>query len=124
LNVHEGPQGIGFRRIENEAGFAAGMTISNEPGYYDENNFGIRIENICVAIRKDTPSGKDFLGFDTVSLAPIKTDLVNVAMLSDSELQWLNTYNQTVQIKLIDLMQTTFPDSVQYLLQETKALVR
>jgi len=44
------------------------MTISNEPGYYEANDFGIRIENICVTVRKEVASGRDFLGFETVSL--------------------------------------------------------
>ena len=47
------------------------MTISNEPGYYEDGGFGIRIENICVTVKKDTPNnflGQTFLGFETVSL--------------------------------------------------------
>jgi Xaa-Pro aminopeptidase len=97
LNVHEGPQGIGYRRIENETvrqylsmtycaywserafvviakGFVVGMTTSNEPGYYEEGAFGIRIENICTTVKKDTPNRfgrRDYLGFETISLVII-----------------------------------------------------
>lgn len=127
LNVHEGPQGIGFRKRENEVGFYIGMTSSNEPGYYEEGCFGIRIENVCITVKADTPNnfnGKTYCAFETVTMTPIKTDLINMAMLDDAELAWLNNYHLQVRTKLEPVVKEFFPDSLQYLLQETQHLVR
>lgn len=125
--MHEGPQGIGFRKRENEAGFCIGMTTSNEPGYYEEGNFGIRIENVCIAVNAHTPhrfGGKDFCAFETVTMTPIKTSLVNASMLEDGELAWLNDYHAKVRRSLEPIMAKLFPESVEYLLAETQPLLR
>lgn len=103
------------------------MTTSNEPGYYEDGAFGIRIENVCITVKADTPNnfgGKDYCALETVTMAPIKTDLVNVAMLDDAELAWLNDYHAQVRSKLEPVMQELFPDSVEYMLQETQPLSR
>merc|ERR1712100_212905 len=63
LNVHEGPQGISFRVKEKEPGFQLGMTTSNEPGYYEDGAYGIRIESICITEEAKTSQnfgGKSF----------------------------------------------------------------
>jgi Xaa-Pro aminopeptidase len=65
-----------------------------------------------------------FVGLDTISLAPIKTDLVKVELLMDTELNWLNSYNNTVHETLKPLMEQVFPQSVEYLVKETKPLYR
>ena len=122
-----GPQGIGFRRRENEAGFYAGMTTSNEPGYYEEGAFGIRIENVCITVTANTPNnfgGKKYCAFETVTMTPIKTSLVNLDLLDDSELCWLNDYHRQVRTKIVGLMQELFPEAVDYLMKETEALSR
>lgn len=126
LNVHEGPQGIGFRARPNEAGFAVGMTISNEPGYYEDGAFGVRIENVCVTKVVDTQNNfnnKRYLGFENVTMVPMKKDLINVSMLTELELRWLNDYHQVVRQALLSQMQQTFPETVDYLMQETEPLV-
>lgn len=126
LNVHEGPQGIGTRpRGLNEAGFQAGMTTSNEPGYYEDGQFGIRIENVCITVNKHTANnfgGKQFLGFETVTMTPIKKNLINIDQLTTDELQFVNEYHRTVREKLLPLMQAQFPEAVSYLLRETEEL--
>ena len=128
LNVHEGPQGIGFRRRENEEGFRIGMTISNEPGYYEDGAFGIRIETVCVTIPSSTPNNfmnKNYCGFETVTMTPIGTKLVNTSMLSPKELSWLNNYNAKVLMKLQPIMEQFFPgEAVDYLKRECQPLVR
>lgn len=99
LNVHEGPHGIGFRQRVPEVPFDEGMTITNEPGYYEDHAFGIRIENIMVVKKADTPhqyGGTQFFGFETITMAPIQTALVDFSLLTAHELQWLQSYNQTV----------------------------
>ena len=103
------------------------MTISNEPGYYENGNFGIRIENICVSQYASTQfqfGGKKYLGFDSVTLVPIKTDLIEVEMLENWEIKWLNDYHATVRTQLLPLMQEYFPESVQFLIENTEPIVR
>jgi Xaa-Pro aminopeptidase len=95
LSVHEGPQRIsplGHVPLE------AGMFISNEPGYYKEGHFGIRIENL-ILVEKRVVAGaeREMLGFETLSLAPIDTSLVDSKMLTQNEIFWLNTYHGRVR---------------------------
>lgn len=127
LNVHEGPQGIGFRHRENEAGFQAGMTISNEPGYYESGAFGIRIENIMVSVPHETPhhfNQKNFLSFESLTMVPISARLINVSLLDDDEITWLNAYHAQVRSALLPLMTENFPEAVEYLKKETEPLER
>jgi len=124
LNVHEGPQGIGFRKRHHEMGFVEGMTTSNEPGYYEEGGFGIRIENICVCVPAETPhrfAGRKFLGFDTVSFAPIQLKMVDASLLTDKEVAWLNDYHAAVRAALSPLLADD-PEALEYLERETVAL--
>jgi len=125
LNVHEGPQGIGFRRRENEVGFFEGMTTSNEPGYYEEGAFGIRIENVCITVKAETQNnfgGKKFCAFETVTMTPIKTSLINLDMLNEAEKKWLNTYHAQVRAHLTPLVANMFPDALDYLVRETEPI--
>ena len=94
LNVHEGPHQI---RMEwKPAPLVAGMTVTDEPGIYLEGRFGVRIENTLLVVPyKETEFGQ-FLGFESLTLCPIDTRPIDVAMLDDEELQWLNDYHQTV----------------------------
>ncbi|MGL4414655.1 aminopeptidase P family protein [Roseinatronobacter monicus] len=107
LSVHEGPQRL------SRAGtvpLAEGMILSNEPGYYREGEFGIRIENL-VAVRKGTaPKGgdnRDWLEFETLTLAPIDRRLVQVSMLSADERAWLDAYHSRVATLLLPLVCAT-----------------
>ena len=127
LNVHEGPQGIGSRKRENEVGFYEGMTISNEPGYYEDGAFGIRIENVCVTVPAATAynfGGKKFLQFETVTMTPIKKNLINIDMLTEGEISWLNNYHDIVRRSLSPMMATYFPESVDYLIRETEPIAK
>eukprot|EP01041_Mallomonas_annulata_P001952 gene1952-3790_t len=127
LNVHEGPQGISHRVKINETGFQSGMTISNEPGYYEENAFGIRIESLCITIDANTThnfAGKKFCTFETVTMTPIQKKLIRIDMLDDKELHWLNEYHTTVRKTLLPIMQERFPEAVPYLICETEILTR
>ena len=102
LNVHEGPQSI--RMEENPIKLQEGMVLSNEPGIYRANEYGIRIENL-IAVREDsmTEFGK-FLSFETLTLCFIDTNLVITSMLSVREHAWLNKYHQFVYEKLSPLL--------------------
>ena len=73
------------------------MICSNEPGYYKTDEFGIRIENlILVEKREIVGAEQEMLGFETLTFAPLDRSLIDVAMLSDSQRQWVDDYHQQV----------------------------
>ena len=88
LNVHEGPQAISKN---NKVNFKEGMIVSNEPGYYENGKFGIRIENL-IRVKKNK---KGYL-FDNLTMAPIDKSLINKSILKKNELNWLNSYHKKV----------------------------
>jgi Xaa-Pro aminopeptidase len=95
LSVHEGPQSI------SKAGMAPllpGMICSNEPGYYKEGAYGIRIENLVLVTEPATVAGGDrpMMGFETLTLAPIDRRLIVKEMLGPDEIAWLNAYHARV----------------------------
>ncbi len=99
LSVHEGPQ-----RIATAAGdepLAAGMIVSNEPGYYKTGAYGIRIENL-VLVEPRAPIGaeRDCLGFETLTLAPIDRALIDLSLMTRDERDWLNAYHARVHSEL------------------------
>lgn len=99
INCHEGPQTI---RLNNTpAPLEVGMITSDEPGYYLEGRYGIRIENIIATVPyMETEFGK-FLHFENLTLFPIDTRLIDTAMLTCDELRWLNDYHAEVREKLL-----------------------
>lgn len=102
LSVHEGPQGISRRA---ETPFQPGMIVSNEPGYYAQDEFGIRIENLIYVKNAEPLDGADdreMLEFATLTLAPFDRALIDLALLSDDEREWINTYHATVLETLSD----------------------
>ncbi|KAL6876039.1 X-prolyl aminopeptidase [Trichoderma longibrachiatum] len=99
LNVHEGPIGIGTRIQYTEVPLAPGNVISNEPGYYEDGRFGIRIENIVMVKEVKTKyafGDKPFLGFEHVTMVPYCRNLINESMLSEAEKAWLNASNAEI----------------------------
>jgi len=99
LNVHEGPIGIGTRVQYSEVPLAVGNVISDEPGYYEDGNFGIRIENIIMVKEVETNhrfGDKSYLGFEHVTLVPMCRKLIDVNLLTDGEREWLNSYHTEV----------------------------
>jgi len=96
LNVHEYPPSM-TRRISSEDSppLLPGMILSNEPGYYEEGNFGIRIENLLLVKECEELSGKKkFLEFETISLVPFQRDLIDLDLLSDEARQWVDSYHE------------------------------
>ena len=97
LNVHEGPIGIGPRPTAAKNALKPGHLISNEPGYYEEGEYGIRIENVMYVKDGDLLyNGKKFLEFETVTRVPYCRKLINVGMLSVEEKEWINKYHKTI----------------------------
>ena len=98
LSVHEGPQRLS--RI-SEVPLAPGMILSNEPGYYREGAFGIRLENLIV-VQEAAPLGdnRDQLAFETLTFAPFDRRLIRADWLSPGERAWLNAYHAEVLAKL------------------------
>ena len=92
LNVHEGPQSLSKN---NKINLKNGMVVSNEPGYYKEGAFGIRIENL-VYIKKNK--------FEELTLAPIEKNLINKKILNQGEINWINNYHNKVKKSLYGFM--------------------
>ncbi len=97
LSVHEGPQSISSRGTTQA--LKPGMICSNEPGYYKTGEYGIRIENLVVVrAPEEIPGGeRKMLSFETVTMAPIDVNLVEVQMLTTEERAWLNAYHARVR---------------------------
>ncbi|CAM3588414.1 Aminopeptidase [Vibrio aerogenes CECT 7868] len=94
LNVHEGPQRIS--KAVNHTALQPGMVISNEPGYYREGHFGIRIENLERVVRVHTDGDQDMFGFEPLTRCPIDLRVIDQQLLTDAEITWLNQYHQKV----------------------------
>jgi len=126
LNVHEGPHGISPRWTNKEF-LKKGMVTSNEPGFYDDGNFGIRIENLLeivdvndsssgdVATSVEPPSkklkaeGKKFFRFDKLTMIPIQKNLINLELMVNTELDWLDAYHEEVFEKVSPLLEEGSP---------------
>ena len=98
LSVHEAPQSISKRGFSQP--LLPGMILSNEPGYYKEGGFGIRLENL-VLVRDDVPqpvgAERAMLGFETLTRAAFDDALIDTALLTEAEQQWLEEYNNTIK---------------------------
>lgn len=107
LNVHEGPQRISKISYHNEGELRDGMILSNEPGFYKKNKYGIRIENLIIVKSKT----KRLSEFETISFAPIDRELIDLSILSKVEIDWIDQYHETVFKKLknkLDLEERTW----------------
>jgi Xaa-Pro aminopeptidase len=94
LSVHEGPASISKKQID--VPITEGMVLSNEPGYYRADAFGIRIENLELVVETQTNGDFPVLSFDSLTRCPIDVRNINVDMLTRPELAWLNDYHQKV----------------------------
>ncbi|WP_026449622.1 aminopeptidase P family protein [Aequorivita capsosiphonis] len=98
LNVHEGPQSI--RKDLNPVELEAGMVLSNEPGYYVEGKYGIRHENLILVKTWKKTEWNTFYELETLTLCPFFKSTIVKEMLSQEEIDWINTYHKLVQEKL------------------------
>ena len=114
LGVHEGPQSISKSPIN--VALKPGMIISNEPGFYENKKYGIRIENL-VLVKKS--SLKNFYDFETLSLFPYEKHLINKNLLNVDQLNWINNYHQLVFKKLSPYLEN---EHKTWLLSKTKKI--
>jgi Xaa-Pro aminopeptidase len=120
LLVHEGPMSIS-PRFANTEGLKRGMVVSNEPGYYEDGNFGIRIENLLeiqyvkAEHNEEAPDAepksteKKFLKFAKLTMIPIQKNLINLDLMSGEELDWLDEYHEEVWDKVSPLLEKDSP---------------
>ncbi|CWP48102.1 aminopeptidase [Neisseria meningitidis] len=125
LNVHEGPQRIAFAAPATpETAMKKGMVTSIEPGLYRPGKWGIRIENLAanqaVAAPQETEFGS-FLCFETLTLCPIDTRLMDTALMTDGEIDWVNRYHAEVRRRLEPLTEGA---AKAWLIKRTEPLAR
>ena len=117
LGVHEGPQRIS---TGGSAPLQPGMIVSNEPGYYREGAFGIRIENLLLVEERQIEGGdRPMLGFEVLTLAPIDRSMIDTGLLNDSERQWVNDYHARVRTTLTPMLPS---DVAAWLADATRAI--
>ncbi|KAJ3673127.1 hypothetical protein LUZ60_006501 [Juncus effusus] len=96
LNVHEGPHQISFRPSARNVPLQSSMTVTDEPGYYEDGNFGIRLENVLVCKEADTMfnfGDKGYLAFEHITWAPYQAKLMDLALMSPEDIDWVNSYH-------------------------------
>ncbi|WP_133365951.1 aminopeptidase P family protein [Qipengyuania sediminis] len=101
LSVHEGPQRIakpGGAYAGTETPLAAGMILSNEPGYYKQGHYGIRIENLVLVVPAGIAGAEgDYLAFETLTFAPLDRRLIDKGLLTAAEIAWVDGYHADVR---------------------------
>jgi Xaa-Pro aminopeptidase len=102
LSVHEGPQRIS--KAVNETALMPGMVLSNEPGYYRADAFGIRIENLELVTECDTRGDKLMLQFSSLTRCPIDKRAIDLSLLTAAEIDWLDNYHQKVWLDVSPLV--------------------
>ncbi|CAG4974105.1 unnamed protein product [Colias eurytheme] len=138
LHVHEGPAGVSWRPYPRDPGLGPGQVLSNEPGYYKVGEYGIRHEDLVEIIEVNKTAnhpraskllgdfdGRGVLGFNTLTLVPHDTKCVNVELLDDFELAYLNSYHARVLATLGPILKERgLLDDLQWLENECKPLER
>jgi Xaa-Pro aminopeptidase len=120
LSVHEGPQRIS--KVPNTQALKPGMIVSNEPGYYKTDGYGIRVENLVTVVAVEVPGAeRPMLGFETLTCAPIDLALVEPGLLSNAEIDWLDAYHARVRETLTPLVDA---DTAKWLAAATQPVLR
>ena len=105
LNVHEPPQGFATSVARGSMPFAPGMVTSNEPGFYKNGEYGIRIENLVLCVEDESNEFGTFYKFEDLTLFPIDKQLIDRKLLSHQEIDWLNNYHKKVFKRLSPLLE-------------------
>ena len=122
LSVHEAPNGFRWQIVperNDSSVLVPGMITTNEPGIYLENKYGIRIENELLCVEKGKTEFGEFLGFETITFAPIDLDAINVDLLNQQEKDWLNNYHKEVYEKISPFLEY---EEQEWLKEYTKAI--
>ena len=106
LSVHEGPQRIS--KASNPTKLEPGMVVSNEPGLYVKGAYGIRIENLIAVTKlpRQNTADRDIYGFETLSLVPLDQKLIDLTLMEETEINWLERYHSRVRRVLMPLVDT------------------
>lgn len=120
LSVHEGPQCISSRR--STIPLVPGMVISDEPGYYKEGEYGIRLENLLVVLQCTQPGMQHMLCFSPLTLVPFDNRFIVKELLSQNEIEWLNNYHQNVNNVITNAATSLTENEVTWLAKATKAI--
>ena len=125
LNVHEGPCGISYKTFSDEP-LEAGMIVTDEPGYYEDGAFGIRIENVVLVVPVKTKynfNNRGSLTFEPLTLVPIQTKMIDVDSLTDKECDWLNNYHLTCRDVIgKELQKQGRQEALEWLIRETQPI--
>ncbi|XP_006630822.2 xaa-Pro aminopeptidase 1 isoform X1 [Lepisosteus oculatus] len=125
LNVHEGPCGISYKTFADEP-LEAGMILSDEPGYYEDGSFGMRIENVVLVVAakpKYNYRNRGSLTFEPITLVPIQAKMINTDMLIQKERDWLNDYHrQCREVVGAELERQGRKDALEWLIRETNPI--
>ena len=120
LSVHEGPQAISSHR--SLVPLEPGMIVSDEPGFYQEGAFGIRIENLLVVQKCQRPGLTHMLCFCPLTLVPIDTRCLYVSLLTRKEQDWLNDYHQNVRSVITNAASTLTDNEIAWLTKATQPI--
>ena len=112
LSVHEGPISISKH---SKCDIKQGMVISNEPGYYKNGEYGIRIENLEVVSKKYLKNNENFLYFENLTRVPFELELINKEILTIDEINWINLYHEKVYRELANLITPDDRELLDYL---------
>jgi len=112
LSVHEGPISISKH---SKCDIKQGMVISNEPGYYKNGEYGIRIENLEVVSKKYLKNSENFLYFENLTRVPFELELINKEILTIDEINWINLYHEKVYRELANLITPNDRELLDYL---------
>ncbi|XP_077205793.1 xaa-Pro aminopeptidase 1 [Paroedura picta] len=125
LNVHEGPCGISYKTFADEP-LEAGMIVSDEPGYYEDGSFGIRIENVVLVVPAKTKynfSNRGSLTFEPLTLVPIQTKMIHTHLLTAKECNWMNDYHKKCREVIgAELKRQGRHEALQWLIKETEPI--
>lgn len=121
LSVHEGPQGISPRAM---TALEPGMIVSNEPGYYENGAYGIRLENLVLVIdtEETDADGTKLYGFKNLTLAPFDKQLIDISLLNDEEIAFLDAYHAEIYAEIGPLMEKVDADCAAWLKESCAAL--
>uniref|UniRef100_H3AJ55 Xaa-Pro aminopeptidase 1 n=1 Tax=Latimeria chalumnae TaxID=7897 RepID=H3AJ55_LATCH len=125
LNVHEGPCGISYKTFA-DVPLEAGMIVTDEPGYYEDGCFGIRLENVVLVVPAKTKynfRNRGSLTFDPITLVPIQTKMMDVDLLTQKECDWVNKYHKTCrEVVGAELEKQERKEALQWLMRATQPI--